>query len=95
MAMAEKSFVNESGEMFVPPPAPPAVVAAPPALVVAPAAVVVAPAAAVVAAALVADDDLFELSLPQATRPAAVATASDAKHARRMERCIVITSLFA
>jgi hypothetical protein len=94
--MAEKSFVNESGEMFVPPPAPPAaVVAAPAAVVAAPAAVVVAPAAAVVAAALVADDDLFELSLPQATRPVAVTTASDAIHVRLMERCMFITSLFA
>jgi hypothetical protein len=92
--MAEKSFVNESGEMFVPPPAPPVVVA-PPALVVAPAALVVAPAAAVVAAALVADEDLFELSLPQATRPVAVTTASDAIHARLMDRCMFITSLFA
>jgi hypothetical protein len=88
--MAEKSLVNELAE--IPPPA--AVVAAPPALVVAPAALVVAPAA-VVAAALVADDDLFELSLPQATRPAVVTTASDAIHARLMERCMFITSLFA
>jgi hypothetical protein len=88
-AMAEKSFVNESAEM-APPELP--VVVAPPVVAVAP--VVVAPPVVVglLAAAVVAAD-FPELSLPQATRPPAMATATDAMHARLMEDFIVITSL--
>src|SRR3954453_5115264 len=70
-AIAEKSLVNDVAE--IPPPDPP-VVAAPPAGVAPPA--VVAAAAAVVAPPPddVVADELPELSLPQAARPAAIAT---------------------
>lgn len=84
--MAEKSLVNDDGDRAPAVPVP--VIDAPPLVVE-----LVAPAVPVVADVADVDDELFELSLPQAARPAAARTTTDTMHARPIQGFLLITSL--